>query len=73
MLPRKLQEIKSKLQSKASYRRTDSENELLQELNILEEVLTNERKIQGVFDSVEKASTRITSGPSGSCPCCGKE
>lgn len=71
MLSPKLQEIKDKIEAKSSYMRTDSEKDLLLELELLERHLTKKYELTEFRESV-KSHTQITSGPGGSCPCCGK-
>lgn len=71
MLSPKLQEIKDKIEAKSSYLRTDSEKELLSELEVLENHLSRKYELHEFRESV-KSHTQITSGPGGSCPCCGK-
>ena len=70
MLSPKLREIKEKIETKTSYRRTDGENELLKELEFLEG-LFERHGLSELRESV-KSYTQITSGPASSCPCCGK-
>lgn len=71
MLSPKLQEIKGKIESKASYLRSEKEKQLLQELNDLENFLASKSETAEFQESVRK-NTQITSGPGGGCPCCGR-
>lgn len=63
-LPRELQKIKAKLESKAQ--RKPNEENLLRELSALDRQLLNE----GVR-SVEAGVQKMTS-PDSACPCCGR-
>lgn len=65
MLTPRLQEIKDRIEKKASYLITSEEGELLKELNFLDNNLTIRRE----FSEFER---KIVSGPSNKCPCCGK-
>lgn len=71
MLSTRLQEIKDRIETKRYALRSAKEDELLQELNFLEEFLQEHRKLLEFRESV-RAKVQITSGPSGSCPCCGR-
>lgn len=71
MLSPKLQEIKEQIEEKLSYLRSDGEKELLSELEVLEQYLSKKYELSEFRESV-KSHTQITSGPGGSCPCCGK-
>ncbi len=71
MLSSKLQEIKDRIERKSSNSRTNGEKELLRELEVLEQHLIQKSQLIEFRESV-KSHTQITSGPGGSCPCCGK-
>ena len=71
MLSPKLQEIKDQIEAKSSYLRTDGEKDLLGELEVLEQHLAKKFELNEFRESV-KSRTQITSGPGGSCPCCGR-
>ena len=73
MLTPRLQEIIIKIEAKSATLRTDKEKELLVELKSLDSFLTKKLESSQFSESValEKASSRITSGPGG-CPCCGR-
>jgi DNA repair exonuclease SbcCD ATPase subunit len=71
MLPRKLEEIRNRIAKKDSFRRTDQEKELLGELSAVDEILER-RDVSTEFRESVRKHTQITSGPGGSCPCCGR-
>lgn len=68
MLPTKLAEIKQKLTAKIYSLRTADENALLDELEKIDRLLENTT----VRKSANLSETRMTSGPSSRCSCCGK-
>ncbi len=73
MLSPRLQEIKAKIESKASVWRTKSEEELLIELTVLDNYLSSKYQIYEFTESVRKILPyAVTSGPGDTCPCCGK-
>lgn len=71
MLSPKLQQIKNQIEAKSSYLRTGEEKELRTELEVLERHLEKKYQLEEFQKSV-KSHVQITSGPGGSCPCCGK-
>jgi DNA repair exonuclease SbcCD ATPase subunit len=70
MLPPRLNEVKERIESKSAGLRSQKERELLEELNALDALLgrTNDR----TFSEATKRHTQITSGPGGTCSCCGR-
>jgi DNA repair exonuclease SbcCD ATPase subunit len=71
MLSTRLQEVKERLVGKGYAKRSKGEDELLKELQFLEEFLEKHKQLREFRESVE-AVVKITSGPSGACPCCGR-
>ena len=71
MLTQRLQQVKDRIESKSTYQRTEEEEELLAELMALDELLGRKNLSRDLRESI-KGRTQITSGPGGSCPCCGK-
>ena len=72
MLPPKLQQVKNQIEAKSLYLRTDSEKALLLELNVLDDLIGGKSKSSEFGEALESRIQKITSGPGGSCPCCGK-
>ena len=70
MLPPKLSSLKNQLEAKGYAGRSTSEDELLVELRFLDRNLTS-RSLNERLEEFKRSPT-IVSGPSGSCPCCGK-
>lgn len=70
MLPRRLQEVRNQIESKAASGRTREESELLEELFVLNQLLEKQNLARTLREAVNE-STQITSGPGGRCPCCG--
>lgn len=69
MLPPMLAEIKENLAAKPFAKRTNREDELLAELQELDRLLTDST----LRKSSKFSESRIVSGPSGTCSCCGAQ
>ena len=70
MLPPMLAEVRQRILAKSANQRTARENALLDELDTLNQMFDTDqmRKVAGA----KFAETRIVSGPSGTCSCCGR-
>ncbi len=64
MLPPALRQLKRTLEAKGYNQRTTGEDQVLAELEALDRVTKS--------TDIGEFSERITAGPSGSCPCCGR-
>ena len=70
MLPPRLKHIKERIDAKSSSSSSEGERQLLRELNDLDGFLdTSEGRM---FRESARKYTQITSGPGGSCECCGR-
>jgi hypothetical protein len=77
MLPPNLQEIKNKLETKGYASRTSGEDGLLAELDALSKFLDSagysaDVAVKKSLDENIKRAFATTSGPSGTCRCCGQ-
>jgi hypothetical protein len=68
MLPPALAEMKKRLEAKGYSNRTAFEDSVLEELDVLDKDLSVRKSV----DDTRFSEPRITAGPSGSCPCCGR-
>ena len=68
MLPLRLQEVKDRLKEKGYSKRSKAEEDLLEEIEAMEKYFSQE--LTKFSESIRGA--KLTSGPRGNCPCCGR-
>ena len=71
MLPKRLAQVKAQLVAKTYEKRSAVEDELLAELEALDLSFRTSLDTQKVAKSLTFEDSRMTTAPSGRCPCCG--
>ena len=72
MLPPNLAELKAVLTSKGFAKRSSGEDRILEELDLLDQSPEVRKILNEALANEKIRASSVFSGPSGSCPCCGK-
>ena len=68
MLPPTLRRVMRRIQEKPSFNRSNEEKDMLAELEFLDQ----QEEMQRLTQNSERHLTKIVTGPSGVCDCCGR-